>query len=85
MTYQDLLALVGGDRDLIAHLIEDGEIEQRDATVAVVDLDRVLVARTLVRELEINWPGVAVVLRLLDDLAIAHRRIDELERGHPST
>jgi hypothetical protein len=81
LTYQHLLDLVGGDRELIERLIEEGEIERRDEIVAVVDVDRVLVARTLVRELEIDWAGVEVILRLLGDLAEARRRITELERA----
>ena len=45
----------------------------------IVDVDRVLVARTLVRELEIDYPAVELVLRLLGELAAARRRIAELE------
>jgi len=78
-TYQHLVDLVGGDQELIARLLEEGEIEPRDGDVAVVDLDRVLIARTLVRELEIDWPGVEIILRLLAELAEARRRIAELE------
>ncbi|HVV85173.1 MAG TPA: chaperone modulator CbpM [Kofleriaceae bacterium] len=79
-SYQHLIELVGGDQELIARLVEEGEIEQR-GDVAVVDVDRVLVARTLVRELDVDWAGVEVILRLLDELAAARRRIAELERG----
>lgn len=79
-TYQHLIDLVGGDHELIARLVEEGEIEQRDDAVALVDVDRVLLARTLVRELEIDWPGVEVILRLVSELAEARRRIAELER-----
>jgi hypothetical protein len=79
LTYQRLLELVGGDQELIDRLLEEGEIVQRDEVVAVVDVDRVLVARTLVRELEIDWPGVEVILRLLGDLTRARQRIAELE------
>lgn len=78
-TYQQLVELVGGDHELITRLIEEGEIEQRDDGVAVVDVDRVLITRTLVRELEIDWPGVDVILRLLSELARARQRIAELE------
>ena len=78
-TYQHLVELVGGDDELITRLVEVGEIEQRDDGVAVVDLDRVLTTRTLVRELEVDWPGVEVILRLLTELAEARRRIAELE------
>jgi hypothetical protein len=81
VTYQHLLELLGGDRDLIDRLIEIGEIEQRETGTAIVDVDRVLVVRTLVRELEVDWPGVEVILRLLRELADARRRIAELERS----
>ena len=80
-TYQHLIDLVGGDQELITRLIAEGEIEVRDDGVARVDVDRVLVARTLVRELEIDWPGVEVILRLVEELALARRRIAELERA----
>ena len=80
-TYHQLIELLDGDQELIARLIEEGEIEQRDDVVAVVDVDRVLIARTLVRELEIDWPGVEVILRLVGELAEARRRIAELERS----
>jgi hypothetical protein len=79
-TYQRLLELVDGDHELIALLVEHGEIERRDDDVAVVDVDRVLIARTLVRELEIDWPGVEVILRLVGELAEARRHIRELEQ-----
>lgn len=80
-SYQRLVELVDGDQELIARLIEEGEIVRRDDDCATVDVDRVLVARTLVRDLELDWPGVELVLRLLDQLAQARRRIAELERA----
>ena len=80
LTYQHLLDLIEGDHELIDQLLEVGEIEQRGEVVAVVDVDRVLIARTLVRELEIDWPGVEVILRLVTELAEARVRIAELER-----
>lgn len=78
-SYQQLVDLVGGDHELIARLIAEGEIVRRDDVVAVVDVDRVLVARTLVRDLEIDWPGVEVILRLLAELARLQQRVAELE------
>ena len=79
-TYQHLVELVGGDDELIARLVEEGEIVCRD-DVAMVDVDRVLVARTLVRELELDWAAVTVILRMRDELAAARRRIAELEQA----
>jgi hypothetical protein len=51
-----------------------------DETRVLVDIDRVLVARTLYRDLEIEWSGIEVILRLCDELGSARRRIAELER-----
>jgi hypothetical protein len=81
VTYEHLIAVVDGDHELIARLIEEGEIERRDDGAAVVDIDRVLIARTLVRELGIDWTGLDLILRLLGELREARRRIAELERG----
>ncbi|HEX7703435.1 MAG TPA: hypothetical protein VF403_21995, partial [Kofleriaceae bacterium] len=74
-TYQHLVELLDGDNELIARLVEEGEIVQRDDDVVVVDVDRVLLARTLLRELEVDWPGVEIILRMRDDLVAARRRI----------
>lgn len=79
-TYARLLELVEGDRELIAELVEHGLIEATGEDRALVDVDHVLVARTLWRDLEVDWPGIEVILRLLDDLAEARRRIAALER-----
>ena len=78
-SYQPLVELVGGDDELIARLVEEGEIQRFDDEVAIVNVDRVLIAQTLVRELEIDWSGVEVILRLQEELAAARRRIAALE------
>ena len=79
-TYQHLVELLDGDNELIARLVEEGEIVQRGDDVVLVDVDRVLLARTLLRELEVDWPGVEIILRMRDDLVAARRRIAELEK-----
>jgi hypothetical protein len=79
-TYARLLEIVEGDRELITQLVEHGLIEPRADDRAVIDVDHVLVARTLWRDLDVDWPGIEVILRLLDELAEARRRIAALER-----
>jgi hypothetical protein len=78
-TYQQLVELVDGDGELIARLVEEGIIERRADDRVLVDVDRVLVARTLWRDLAIEWPGIEVILRLRDDLVLARARVEELE------
>ena len=81
-TYNHLLELVEGDDELIARLVEEGEIVRRDdGDIVTVDVERVLVAHTLLRELEVDWNGIEVILRLREELVNARRRIAELEQG----
>jgi hypothetical protein len=79
-TYQHLVELVNGDNELIARLVEEGEIVHGDDDVVTIDIDRVLLARTLWRELEVDWPGIEIILRLRGDLVAARKRIAELEQ-----
>lgn len=80
-TYEHLLALVEGDHVLLERLVDEGVIERREGEDdrVVVDVDVVLVARTLWRDLDVEWPGIEVILRLRDELVRARRRIAELE------
>lgn len=78
-SYATLLALVEGDAELLARLVDEGVIAMRADDVAVVDVELVLVARTLWRDLAIDWPGIEVILRLRAELAAARLRIAALE------
>lgn len=80
-TYRQLVELIGDD-ELIAWLVDEGVIEVGADDRALVDIDSVLAARTL-RELEVDWSGIAIILRLRGELADARRRIAELEAEHP--
>jgi hypothetical protein len=77
-TYKHLLELVEGDDELLVRLVEEGLVERRD-DIVTADVDRVLLARTLWRDLDIEWPGIEVVVRLSDELRAARRRLVELE------
>ena len=77
-TYRLLVELVGGDDDLIVHLVDEGVIEPCGDDRVTVDVDSVLAAQTL-RELEVDWSGIPIILRLRAELALARRRIAELE------
>jgi hypothetical protein len=77
-TYQHLLALVEGDDELIVHLVEEKLVERHE-DIVTLDLDRVLLARTLWRDLDVDWPGIEIILRLSAELGDARARIAELE------
>jgi hypothetical protein len=78
-TYEHLVTLVGGDHELIAQLVEHGVIEVGDEDRAVVDVDRVLVVRTLLRELELDWGAIEIILRLREELDRARAQLAALE------
>jgi len=73
VTFEHLVAIVNGDRELIVVLLEQGIIEQRDDGFCAADVDRALATKTLVRDLDVNWPGVDIILRLREELAEARR------------
>jgi hypothetical protein len=77
-TYQHLLELVEGDQELIVRLVEEGFAERHEDVLSI-DVDRVLLARTLWRDLDVEWPGIEIILKLAGELADARRRIAELE------
>lgn len=80
-TYAHLVELVDGDAELIVRLVDEGLIERRDDDRVMVDVDVVLVARTLWRDLDVEWPGIEVILRMRGELARARLRIAELEQA----
>lgn len=77
-TYQHLLELVGGDAELIVHLVDEGFVERRE-DIVTVDVDRVLLARTLWRDLDVEWAGIEIIVKLATELKTARERIAELE------
>jgi len=83
-TYQHLLELVGGDDELIVQLVEEGFIEHSEG-IASVDLDRILLARTIRRDLDVDWAGIEIIIRLAAELKAARQRIAELEAVLSST
>lgn len=78
-TYQQLVHLVGGDDELIVRLVDEGIIERRDDDRALVDVDTVLAAKTLWRDMEIEWSEIELILHLRGELARARQRIEALE------
>lgn len=84
VTLEHLVALVDGDNELVSVLIERGIIELDDDGFTVGSVDRVLTSRTLVRELEVNWEGLEIILRLREQLATARRRLAALDDVEPA-
>jgi hypothetical protein len=85
MTYysrREIIELLSVDEDFIATL-EREEIICVDASdpehcFSAAMLERVRAADTLVHELDVNLPGVSVILRMREELASMRRRLQAL-------
>ena len=80
LTLAELLEVLGGDEGFLDEAREAGLIHD-DEGYDVVVVERVRVARTLVRELDVNWPGVEVVLRLREELAVTRQQVHRLAKA----
>jgi hypothetical protein len=82
MTRQDmadaLLSLLAGDLELHERLFESGLVPRAPAELHQEHLETARVVHTLVHELEINWPGVEVILRMRSELVATRRQVAEL-------
>lgn len=83
ITLEQLIALVDGDREFVMVLVEQQLIVAGPEGYEQKHVDRVLASRTLVQELEVNWAGVEVILRLREELANARKRLAALEKDSP--
>ena len=79
-TAEALVEVLGGDREIVERLIELGVLASPSGSYTPDDAEDVRVARLLVRELEVNWPGVEVILRLRSELLVTRRQLAELAR-----
>jgi hypothetical protein len=73
-----LIELLAGDDALYTQLCEAGLLPREDEQLAPDHLETARVVRTLVHELEINWAGVEVVLRMRTELLATRRQLSEL-------
>lgn len=75
---QTLELLLSGDRELYVQLCEAGLVPRDDTALAQEHLETARVVRTLVRELEVNWAGVEVVLQMRSQLVATRRQMRDL-------
>lgn len=75
-----IIALLEGDEGLYQELEGSGFVPRDEAALSAEHLELARVARTLVRELEVNYAGVEVVLRMRAELMATRRQMHELLR-----
>ncbi len=75
---QSLLALLQGDETLYGLLRSSGLVPTDVDALAAEHLELARVVHTLVHELEVNWPGVEVILHMRTQLLGTHQQVAEL-------
>jgi len=78
VAFARLIEIIGDDPELIEVLYEVGVIRREADVLEEAELDAALVARTLVRELEVNPPGVEIILRMREEILAQRRQVAEL-------
>jgi hypothetical protein len=75
-----ILTVLDGDEELYDQLLQQGFVPHDEATLKPHHVEVARVTQTLVRELDINWAGVEVVLRLRNELHQTRKQVSELLR-----
>ena len=77
IVHETLLALLEGDRALFQRMCEEALVPSEGALTGD-DAETARIVHTLVHELEVNWPGVEVILRMRAELCATRRQVAEL-------
>jgi hypothetical protein len=75
---QTLLALLEGDEALYEHMREAGFLPKDDAALAPEHCETARVVANLAHDLEVNWAGVEVIVRMRSELCATRRQVAEL-------
>jgi len=73
-----ILTVLDGDEELYEQLLQQGFVPHDEETLTPRHVEIARVTQTLVRELDINWAGVEVVLRLRGELHETRKQVAEL-------
>ena len=78
-TFDALIAFLDGDREVVEGLERAGILEHHDAgTYSAEEIEHARVAHVLLRELDVNWAGVEVILRMRSELLVTRRYLAEM-------
>jgi MerR family transcriptional regulator/heat shock protein HspR len=86
LSFAELLELLADDRDFLERLHEEGLLRAPiKRTYSQEEAEKLRVARVLVRELDVNLPGVEVILHMRQQiLALRQRMMDILQQAAES-
>jgi hypothetical protein len=73
-----VLEVLENDAETVQLLYEHGVLHEGATTFAAHDVEVARLARTLLRDLEVNWEGTEIILRLRDELLATRRQVADL-------
>jgi hypothetical protein len=73
-----VVQLLGGDEEFLRQALEVGLVPRAVEIFGEDEVSELLVARTLVRDLEVNWPGVEIILRMRREILATQRQASDL-------
>ena len=77
-TLEALVTFLDGDREVVDELERAGFIERyTGGTYSAEEIEHARVAHVLLRELDVNWAGVEVILRMRTELLVTRRHLAE--------
>ncbi|HVW26789.1 MAG TPA: hypothetical protein VHC69_15580 [Polyangiaceae bacterium] len=78
-TLEALIAFLDGDREIVEGLERAGILEHHGSgTYSPEEIEHARVAHVLLRDLEVNWAGVEVILRMRSELLVTRRQLAEM-------
>jgi hypothetical protein len=81
-TFEALIAFLDGDREVVEGLERAGFLASHSGdTYSQQEIEHARVAHVLLRELEVNWAGVEVILRMRAELLVTRRQLAEIAKA----
>jgi hypothetical protein len=77
VTRTEILRLVGGDEELLRLLSTEGVLPPR-TPYRPEDMESARLAHTLMHELDVNWEGAEIILRMRAEMLSMRRQVSEL-------
>jgi hypothetical protein len=75
-----ILTVLDGDEALYEELLREGLLPHDEQALVADHLELARVTQTLVRELDVNWAGVELVLRMRSELIETRQQVADLRR-----
>lgn len=75
---RDLLELLHHDMQLFEQLCDDGHLERDAQHYTEEQAEMARVVGTLIHELDVNWAGAEVILRMRSEIVATRRQVVEL-------